>query len=98
MSLVCIKPLLIGNRQYQPGDVLPFLGETYTETLKRNGVIKEEETKDAPAKAKVLAEPGLVGKAEPKTGTEPELVGKPPKREARTTAKPTTKRGTKRSE
>lgn len=100
MSLVCVRPVLIGNRQYNTGEVLPGISTTYAEVLLKNGIVAEktEEPKVTPAKATVIVEPGLVGEATPKTGDEPELVGKPPKREERTVAQPTKKRGTKRSE
>lgn len=100
MSLVCVRSVLIGNRQYNTGDVLPYVSEEYRTVLLKNGVVKEatNEPKTAQAKASVEVEPGLIGDAKPKTGEAPELVGKPPKREDRTTEQPTKKRGIKRSE
>lgn len=91
-KLTALVPILYGNKQYGPGDVLPITDSGYVSAWTEAGsaVWKDgEEAEDAGrGKKKVKAKPvtapaGAAGIAQPAAGAEQDLVGKVPGKKAR---------------
>lgn len=83
-DLVALRPILYGQRQFEPGETLPSdapLAETWVEC--GSAVWRDEPPAEQPAAKPASAEPGLPGTAVGGEQTGDDLVGKVPPRKKR---------------
>ena len=99
-QLIAVFPILLGNRNFEPGDGLPTDDAGLVEAWVRNGAAIWKDTEEpgkGATKAKLATAPaGLPGDAYPSAGPGQDLVGKPPSRRTRG-AQPEPARGRRKS-
>ncbi len=98
--LTAVFPVLFGNHNYEPGDMLPLYDAGFVKEWVQNGTAVWEEDSTAEKQAvkasMATAIPGITGNAYPSAGTGQDLAGKPPSRKTRG-AQPEPSRGRRKS-
>lgn len=99
--LRALRPVLLDNTQYNPGDTLPATNPDLVAAWLECGSAEEtDEIKPEPEKPKAkmaTAKPGRTGIAQPSSGPEGDLVGQVPDPERRGAVKEPAKRPGRKS-
>lgn len=105
MSLKALRPILLDNTQYEPGDTLPASNPALVDAWIECGSAEyredtEPDAQPEPEKPKAKrrsAKAGRTGIAQPSSGPENDLVGQVPDPEARGVVKEPAKRPGRKS-